>query len=284
MVIAEVVETAYDVHASHQGFGAACQSTCTSHQIVQSQAEGGIEPFDEGGIDDAFALLRGFDQPFNHFLAALNNASVHAEYTFHALFDNLYDGNIWPGNQLAATYFAWPVWQFAAKGKLKSSHITGQAIHGQQQRTTKRNRADFVCQGLDQFQVACAAHHAAQPQARTHRDCQRHPVVSFLNLDLDLIRLDLLQILLTFLNPMLMHTLTMPACSFMPIAHRALIQPKGFDDRLNWTTICQQDNHTHHSLRIAAQPIEYRIFTGCEGLLTNIANAPLVDLAVNLGY
>jgi hypothetical protein len=50
MIIAEVVETADELHGSHQRLGAARQSPSSPHQIVQPLTESGIEPFDKSSI------------------------------------------------------------------------------------------------------------------------------------------------------------------------------------------------------------------------------------------
>jgi len=107
-------------------------------------------------------------------------------------------------------------------------------------------------------------------------------IASPTSLYFDLIRLHLLQILRTVLNLMLMDSLTMVACTFIPIAHRALIQLKGFHNRLHRTTIRQQNNHPHHNLRVGAQPVKDRPLAGCKGLSTDCAAISFVFPAVNM--
>ena len=132
MEIAKVIEAAYEVHTSHQGFGTTSQCTGASHQVVQSLAEGGVEPFDEGCIDPTFSFLGCLDQAFYHFFVTLHNASVHGQHTFRPLLDDLHNGNVRPGDQLATTDFSTPTRQFAAKSQSESGDVTGQAIHRQQ--------------------------------------------------------------------------------------------------------------------------------------------------------
>jgi hypothetical protein len=92
----------------------------------------------------------------------------------------------------------------------------------------------------------------------------------------------LLQILLAFLNYMLVDPLTMLACTLMPIADCPFIQTKRLDDRLYGTAIGQQDDHAHHRFRIVAQAIKNRSSAGREGLLANVADKALVFLAMNV--
>jgi hypothetical protein len=68
----------------------------------------------------------------------------------------------------------------------------------------------------------------------------------------------------------------------MPIAHRALIQPKGFHDRLHRTTLRQQDDDPHDHLRIGAQPVKDRPLAGRKGLSTDYAIISFIFLAVNM--
>jgi hypothetical protein len=112
MEIAEIVATAYEVHASRQSFGAASQSARAANQMVQALAEGGVEPLDKGRVDHAFPL-RSFDQALHHFFAALHNMPLNRQEAFNALLDDLHDGNIRPRNHLAATCFASSPWQWA---------------------------------------------------------------------------------------------------------------------------------------------------------------------------
>src|SRR5512139_1814005 len=54
--IAKVIDAAKDVHAVLQSGTLASQMTGTTEQASEALAEGGIEPFDVGGIDYAAAL------------------------------------------------------------------------------------------------------------------------------------------------------------------------------------------------------------------------------------
>ena len=132
MEVAKVVEAAYDVHTSHQSFGASSQCAGASYQVVQPLTEGGIESFDVSRIDDTFSFLGCMDQVRYHFLAALHNTTINAQYAIHPLFDDLHNGNVRPGNQLTTTDFSTLTWQFAAKSQSESGNVTGQAIHRQQ--------------------------------------------------------------------------------------------------------------------------------------------------------
>src|SRR3972149_6212334 len=79
-----------------------------------------------------------------------------------------------------------------------------------------------------------------------------------------------------------MHTLTVFSGTFVPITHRAFIQTKGFDDRLDGTAVGQQNDHLHHHLWVAAQPVENGPLGGRKGLLADRAPIPFVFLAMNM--
>ncbi len=94
MIIAKVVKTTDNVHASHQGLGTVCQGTRFANQMIQALAKGCIEPFDESCIDHPFPVLGSFDQAFHHFLAALHNAPINRQHTFDTLFHHLHNGDV----------------------------------------------------------------------------------------------------------------------------------------------------------------------------------------------
>jgi hypothetical protein len=69
----EVVDATDQIHVRLQGFDLPSQSATTPHQTGQALAEGGVEPFNEGGVDGARSPA-GDNQTLNQFSAALNNA------------------------------------------------------------------------------------------------------------------------------------------------------------------------------------------------------------------
>src|SRR3970040_1069021 len=81
---------------------------------------------------------------------------------------------------------------------------------------------------------------------------------------------------------MFMNLLTMLACTFLPIANRALVQIERFDDGLNWTSVRQQGDHLHHHLRRMSQTIEDRAPADRKRLSTHFAYTPFVLLTMNL--
>ena len=70
--------------------------------------------------------------------------------------------------------------------------------------------------------------------------------------------------------------------SLLPIAYCALIQEKGFHNRLDWATVRQQYNYTHHDFRVGAQPIENRAFARRKCLSAHITNTTLVLQTMNM--
>ena len=102
MSIAEVVEATDDEYACFKGGYLTHQSASSASQTIETLAEGGVEPFNESGVDHTLSLGLA-DQALHHLLVALNNASYHVEFTIHSLFDDLDNGDVGPGNQLRAT-------------------------------------------------------------------------------------------------------------------------------------------------------------------------------------
>ena len=73
--ITEIVDAAEDVHAVLQSGTLASQMTGTAEQASETLAEGGIEPFDVGGINDT-ASLCGLEELFDHRFGSLDNDAL----------------------------------------------------------------------------------------------------------------------------------------------------------------------------------------------------------------
>ena len=93
--ITEIVKTADDVHACFQSFRFANQGAGSAGQTIEALSKGGIEPFDEHGIDHSLPLGL-VDQPFDHLLTSLDNAAGDRELAFGSLFDDLHDSDMRP--------------------------------------------------------------------------------------------------------------------------------------------------------------------------------------------
>ena len=87
--------------------------------------------------------------------------------------------------------------------------------------------------------------------------------------DFDFIRLCLFQIVLAAFYHIFMNLLTMTACASQPVSNRSFIQPKGFDDRLNWTAIRQKNEHLDRQFRRMPQTIENGAFGSRTSLPVN---------------
>ena len=72
MVVAEVVEATDDKHTRHQGIGLLGQMTGATRKPGKALAEGGIQSFDESGVDDA-APLAEVQELENQRFTALHN-------------------------------------------------------------------------------------------------------------------------------------------------------------------------------------------------------------------
>src|SRR5215211_3517055 len=105
MEVAEIVKATDEVHARCQSLRSLCYSTSATGQGIDPLTKAGIETFNKGCVDDAFALCR-FDETFEHAFSTLYNPSIHSQNAFHALFDYLHDGDALPGNHLAPSQFS----------------------------------------------------------------------------------------------------------------------------------------------------------------------------------
>lgn len=98
MVVAEVIQTADNEHASHQGLGLLGKIASTASQPRQALSESSIEPFDVSRIDHA-AILSSIQQSLDHLFATLGNSPFNSKNLFLALLDDLDNGNVGPGDQ-----------------------------------------------------------------------------------------------------------------------------------------------------------------------------------------
>lgn len=156
MRMAEVVQAADHIHTCFQGLGFASQGASAADQAAEALAEGGIEAFDESGIDRSLTL--GFvDEGLDHGWAALHDPPGDMQLSCNSLLDHLHDGDIGPGNQPGSSQTSCAVWPGSPKGFAKGSHVAGQTIHGQQHGTAESHIADLVGQDLDQRQIPVRA-------------------------------------------------------------------------------------------------------------------------------
>ena len=79
-----------------------------------------------------------------------------------------------------------------------------------------------------------------------------------------------------------MSLLAMPACPSLPLPNRALIEPKGRDNRLQGAAVTKQDEHHGHQVGSRAQPIKRRPFGRGKGLLAGLALIALLLLAMDM--
>lgn len=206
--VAEVVKAANQIHACDQSLRLLRQIAGTTCQGADPLAKGGVETFNERGIDHAFALCR-LEEAFHPVFRTLHNPSVDMEDAFYALFDNLHNRDVLPSHHPASSRFALATRELAPKRVPKGADITGQPVHRQQKWTTQGHLLHLVCQRLNQIQIAFGTDYPADPQTRLNPNRQRHPERSFLSLDFDFIGLRLLQIMHRVFNQMFMHLLTM---------------------------------------------------------------------------
>jgi len=242
-------------------------------------SKGSIEPFNESGVNPALTL-RGLNEPLNQPPTALHNPPLDSQLPGGSFFDHLDNGYLRPGSPLAPARLT-KAGHFRPERSLKGFDIAGQPIDRQQQGPTQSHPSNLPSQRPDQAFIPMRADYPTQPQPGRDHHRHRHPDDTSLHLHFDFIRLHLTQIKLTAGHQMLMHLLTMFACSTPPVLDRPLIKAKGGYNRLNRAAIGQQSDDQHHLHRVCFQPVEERAFFDAEGLMADITIAPLFDFTVD---
>jgi len=171
--------------------------------------------------------------------------------------------------------------QRRTKGTLEGPDITGQTIHRQQHGPTQGHLAYLTSDRLDQRFISPGADRPAQPQPRRDHHGHRDPNTALLRFRFDFIRLHLPQIQLTIGHLRLMHALTMLPGTLPPVLHRPFVQPKGFHNRLQRTTIHQQGNHQQNGFRVRVQAVEDAALAGYKRLAAFVTDVALFLLALH---
>ncbi len=97
---AKVVDCADQVHPVLQRAALAGQRPPAARQRGQALAEGGVEPFNVGGVEHAGTALRAAAQLFDLRRCAGQNAALDAGHTpLHIVLDDLSDIEAFPGAQ-----------------------------------------------------------------------------------------------------------------------------------------------------------------------------------------
>ncbi len=65
MRMTEIIQTAHDIHTGFQGMDIASQGASSPGQTIETLAKGGVEPFNESGVDHTLSLGLA-DQALHH--------------------------------------------------------------------------------------------------------------------------------------------------------------------------------------------------------------------------
>ena len=210
MIRTEVVDRANQIHPvirgcfASEGSPLACQGATSSHQSGQTSTEGGLQPFDEGGVDQPASW-----RPLQHLLhlggCTLHQATDDADHApTRILLHHLGDQRRWssphpvPRPQQGSSSPA--TGQRFAKDLLHGSlsrrkvHVGFEAIATEQQRTAQGAATHLLQQRDDQGEVALLPQGSTQPQASAHLQRHRQPEDGALYLDPQFIQLHLTQI------------------------------------------------------------------------------------------
>ena len=115
---AKVVDCADQIHPVFQRAALAGQRPPAARQRGQALAEGGVEPFNVGGVEHAGTALRAAAQLFDLRRRAGQNAALDADHPpLHVVLDDLGDMEVSPGAQVGPTRFA------VGSGSRKASRI-----------------------------------------------------------------------------------------------------------------------------------------------------------------
>ena len=134
--------------------------------------------------------------------------------------------------------------------------------------------------GSTQRAMGQASDRSAQPQTGTHHDRHCQPDDLALNFDPDFIRMHVHQIS-GVLHQLLMHPLTVPPGSLLPVHYCTLIQMEGGNDGLQRTAMRNQGYYDHNLICWVMQSVE-RCPGGCsKGLTTYFSLVPCFFSVVN---
>jgi len=129
VVGAEVVEASYQIDGRFYLFDVFEQVAGATGQQSQSGTESGIQPFDEGGVQNSSTLTEP-QQLHSHSLTPLDQVSSYVHHSaFGISFDDLTQIDIWPGNQA--------ILQQCAKNTPTNTDVCLETIKTYQKRTTK---------------------------------------------------------------------------------------------------------------------------------------------------
>ena len=234
---AEVVDRASEVGAPVQRLGLPRQGAAAAYQGAEPGAEGGVEPFDPSGIDDALA------EAHRHRLRrAEDNLAGDAPQTLSvgSVLDHLGHCQPGPETQRRATPAASAL--RVAKDPPYGGDLGCPAIHTPDQALADlATAAHQLCQRDGQGSIPLHAYHRSQPQATGHRERHRDPDDPALPLDAQLIGLHL-RPRVGPLDQRLLELLTVAARALLPGGHRALVKVKGGDNG-GWGTAVRQQGH-----------------------------------------
>ena len=105
---AKVVDCADQIHPVFQRAALAGERPPAARQRGQALAEGGVEPFNVGGVEHAGTALRAVAQLFDLRRRASQNAALDADHTpLHVVLADLGDMEVFPGAQVGPARLAY---------------------------------------------------------------------------------------------------------------------------------------------------------------------------------
>jgi hypothetical protein len=279
MIGTQIINTTEQKHPILQGLRLTGQGSGAAYQGGQPLAKGGIESFDESGVNRA-RPLRMSDQSCNQGWTPLDDTAFNLKQTSGSFLDHLHNHQVIPRAQFGPSRLTLSG-HLGPKLTLKGSYIATQAINRKQEWTTQCPSVNLAHQGFNQAFVAVKTDHPAQPQSARNLHRHSHPDGSPLDFGFDLIGLHLAQIQQIVFHQIGVHLLTMAPCPSQPSLDRSLIIAKGGYNRLDRTAIDQQGQHQDHLGWIRFQPIKQGSFAGAKGLLAFFTFIPALLMAVH---
>ncbi len=241
----EVVHYTHPEHGRIQVRRLARGRPTPSGQGGQPGSKRRVQPFDGGRVDHAQADLTGLPDRFRCLQAAVRQPTPHRSHApLGVLFDDLDNVQICPDDQGWPPAFATPL--RIAKHPQDRLGPCREPIHRPQDRLAHARGGPHVLDHLrDQRRVARGRDRAPHEQAREDRHGSGQRDRAILSFDIQLVALDLAEVDLPLADDLVLDLLSVPTGFEMPIGDRALVQPKGEDNRRDRAAMGEQGQDDH---------------------------------------
>jgi len=271
---AKIVGTAHQPHACLEPGNLTRSVPTPSSQARQPLAKGGIQAFNERGIQ-LRPSCRHTEQGNGCKSLSLRQTSDDLNHTlFGGFLDHCPDHHLWPGLPSAATSTCYSFDLFSKRSPNTvgvSCPAIRQDQHGGERLATGFHHLE---QRIRQVTITTQADYPSQPQACRNHHRQTDPGNHFPSFPSNLIGLDMLEIELASRNLILMELLAMGASTFLPSRDRSLIQPQRMNNGLHRASISQERDDDHDQFFWLAQSDKHHPLASTKRLSARFAFIP----------